>query len=115
MIRLSLSKRVLSLQASSLYSLRYNSENNKRLVMIERELKLKTLALTLQRTLMALRYEGLMQKNQRLMQLNLKNSLAIRSFSGWKYQIVLAKTRRYFETIRVQKDVAFFFHYWHDL
>jgi hypothetical protein len=38
----------------------------------------------------------------------------LRSFSGWKYQIVLDKTRTSFVQLRKQRDISFFFNHWLD-
>jgi len=71
--------------------------------------------MTLQRTFLGIRYECLVQRNLRVMENRVRQSLVVRAFSGWRYHGLRQKTRRVFECGRERKDLSFFFFYWLDL
>jgi hypothetical protein len=64
---------------------------------------------------MGLHYQCLIQKNTRLMQEKMRKSLIERSFQGWRYNIMLEKTKANYVQMRNFKDLSFFFSYWLDL
>jgi hypothetical protein len=49
------------------------------------------------------------------MQEKLRKSLIERSFQGWRYNIMLEKTKANYVQMRNFKDLSFFFSYWLDL
>lgn len=83
--------------------------------MIEAELQNREIVKTVQKTFMGLHYQCLIQKNTRLMQEKMRKSLIERSFQGWRYNIMLEKTKANYVQMRNFKDLSFFFSYWLDL
>jgi len=47
------------------------------------------------------------------MQTKVSKGLQMKSFCGWKYQIMLQKTFNQYESLRNKRDLNFFFSHWY--
>ena len=88
---------------------------NKKIRIVQSELNARLLVRTVQKTFMGLRYQCLVEKNLRLMQIKQRKALVERSFGGWRYQVMLNKTRTEYGQFRVKRDTEFFFTHWRNL
>ena len=115
LIRLNLTQKVKQYLSIGFHALHNHVLRKRKLQMIQSELQNREIVKTVQKTFMGLHYQCLIQKNTRLMQTKLRQSLIERSFQGWKYNIMLEKTKANYVQMRNYKDLSFFFSYWLDL